>query len=126
MPTRAFTKAELEESMVLLQVAKAIEASADGDSEDDDEDVAQLLVLAACEPAMRRVRQEIGVEERLSIDRLRREAAAAGIFGDDMNASVMYHWFGFRLSELPVVVQALQPPAGIRTRGSVAEICLLS
>ena len=110
MPTRAYCAAELDDSQLMLDAALAL------DSEDEDEaELQEMLMLAACEPAIKRLRQEIG-SEKLSLNRLRREAAEHGITGDDVSWNV-YSKFGFHLPELETVVKVLSPGDDFSTRG---------
>ena len=110
MPTRAYSAAELDEAAMLLDVAGAL------DSEDEDEaEVKELLILGACEPAVKRLRQDIG-PEKLSIARLRREAADRGITGDDVSRNI-YCKYGFYLDELQVVCRVLSPGDNFETIG---------
>ena len=90
MPTRACCAADLDDSQLMLDAALAL------DSEDEDEaELQEMLVQAACEPAVKRLRQEIG-SEKLSLNRMRREAAEHGITGDDVSWTV-YSEYGFHL-----------------------------
>ena len=73
MPTRSAFAADLDDSALVLELAKQMDSD---DSED--EEMQEYLLLSACEPALKRLRQEIG-KEKLSISRLRREAGALGI-----------------------------------------------
>ena len=95
---------------MLGELAMAI-ASDDEDS--NDEELVDTLLLGACEPLVKDVRQQIG-PERLSLARLQREAAAAGLDADTASRNI-YKNFRFRLEELPRVVAALDPPHGFRT-----------
>ena len=110
MPTRPYTVRELEDSEMLGELAMAI-ASDDEDS--SDEELVDALLLGACEPLVKDIRQQIG-PERLSLARLQREAAAAGLDADTASRNI-YKNFRFRLEELPRVVAALDPPHGFRT-----------
>ena len=110
MPTRPYTVRELEDSEMLGELAMAI-ASDDEDS--SDEELVDALLLGACEPLVKDMRQQIG-PERLSLARLQREAAAAG-FDADTASRIIYKNYRFRLEELPRVVAALDPPHGFRT-----------
>ena len=84
--------------------------------DDGDAEMAAFACFgAAAEPLVKRQKQNIG-DELLSLARLKREAAQRGLDGDDMSRNV-YQRFGFRLSDLPVVVSAFQMPAEIKTRG---------
>ena len=74
MPTLATTVMELREAEMLFEVAGALD---DSDASSSDEENADMLRLAACEPLMRRRLQNIG-PERLSLARLQREYAARG------------------------------------------------
>ena len=95
---------------MLGELAMAI-ASDDEDS--SDEELVDALLLGACEPLVKDMRQQIG-PERLSLARLQREAAAAGLDADTASRNI-YKNFRFRLEELPRVVAALDPPHGFRT-----------
>ena len=108
MPTRPATADEVAEAELFMQIAAALDPD-----DSDEEDVQEMFLFAACEPAVKRLRQEIG-GEKLSIERLRREAAAAGIEGDDISWNV-YQKFGFHLADLPTVVDALDVPDEIKT-----------
>ena len=79
MPTLATTVMELREAEMLFEVAGALD---DSDASSSDEENADMLRLAACEPLMRRRLQNIG-PERLSLARLQREYAARGF--DDLD-----------------------------------------
>lgn len=72
-------------------------------------------MLAAAEPLQRRHLQDIG-PERLSLRRLRREAAARGRDDDDSSVTT-YIKFGYRLQWLPHVMAALDPPDKFETEG---------
>ena len=110
MPTRACCAADLDDSQLMLDAALAL------DSEDEDEaELQEMLVQAACEPAVKRLRQEIG-SEKLSLNRMRREAAEHGITGDDVSWTV-YSEYGFHLPELETVVKVLSPGDDFSTRG---------
>ena len=103
-------------SELFLQLSLLLEDSDDSSSDDSssDDDMPDLLLYAAAEPFTRRLRQEIG-RETLSIDRLKREAAA---WMDDGDVSWnVYSRFGYHLGELQTVVDALEVPSGIRTTG---------
>lgn len=112
MPTPATFATELDESAFLLEMSAALDDSDDS----DEEEMQELLLLAGIEPAAKRLRQEIG-EQRLSLERLRREAAEAGVTGDDVSWNV-YQRFGFHLTELPIVIRALDVPMGDLPDGS--------
>ena len=73
MPTRAFyTGGELEESVLALEIAAALED--EGGIDDDHEELIDIIIMFAAEPLQRRLAQLVG-PERLSLERLRREAA---------------------------------------------------
>ena len=110
MPTRPWTALELRDSAFLLDVAAGL--SEDSSS---DESLADCMLDDACEPFVRRRLQEIG-PETLSIARLQREANERGFNEDDVS-SLTYTNYMFGLSYLPVVVNALDPPAFFRTVG---------
>ena len=109
MPTRSAFAADLDDSALVLELAKQMDSD---DSED--EEMQEYLLLSACEPALKRLRQEIG-KEKLSISRLRREAEALGIEGDEMSWNV-YSRYGFHLDGLEVVVPLLNPGDDFLTR----------
>ena len=79
MPTLATTVMELREAELLFKVAGALD---DSDASSSDEETADMVRLAACEPLMRRRLQNIG-PERLSLARLQRDYAARGF--DDLD-----------------------------------------
>jgi len=108
MPTRAFTARELGESELLAQLATGI-----SDEDSGDDELVDDLTVACCDPLVKERKQEIG-QERLSLLRLQREAAAAGLDAETASANI-YCNYGFRLEDLPAVVQALDPPPGFRT-----------
>lgn len=110
MPTLPYSTLELEESEFLMELASYI-------SEDDmdDEELVDWLLDDSVAPFMRIRHQEIG-PERLSMARLQRENAAAGLDEFDVSSNI-YTEFGFTLAELPDVIQALAPPPGFRTVG---------
>ena len=97
MPTQPYTGAEIDESRLLLDVMKALD-----DGDESDEEIADVLLVAAAEPLQRRLLQDIG-PKRLSLQRLHREAAARGRTDEDASVTV-YIKFGFRLEWLPHVV----------------------
>ena len=69
MPTRPFTRMETDLAQNIARVATQI----DTDSESSgDEGLVDHLILAACEPMVKRLKQDIG-DEHLSLARLRRE-----------------------------------------------------
>jgi len=105
-----YTAAELDDSRLLLELL----AHLDQGGLDDDELRDALLIFAA-EPLTRSLKQQIG-PERLSVERLRREAAACGCDADDASITV-YIKYGFRLEWLPHVVEALEVPEQIETDG---------
>ena len=108
MPTRPFTIRELTDSELLAQLAMLVD-----DDASDDEELVDELLIACCDPLIRERKEEIG-PERLSLQRLHRDAAAAGLASETMSANI-YCDYRFRLEDLPAVVQALDPPAGFRT-----------
>jgi hypothetical protein len=110
MPSRAFTAADVDDSMDYVAMAVVLEGS---DESDDDEQL--VAAIAAAEPWSRRLVQSIGPEV-LSIDRLEREALERGSFDGDVSWNV-YSRFGYHLQQLREVIDALAPPAGIRTVG---------
>ena len=114
MPTLATTVMELREAEMLFEVAGALD---DSDASSSDEENADMLRLAACEPLMRRRLQNIG-PERLSLARLQREYAARGFDDLDVCTEVTTKYM-FRLEDLPSVVAALDMPAGFRTETGV-------
>ena len=69
MPTQPYTAGELADTRLLLEVAEALVQ----DGDESDEEVADMLVLAAVEPLQRSHLQDIG-PEKLSVRRLQREA----------------------------------------------------
>jgi len=109
MPTQPYTAGELADTRLLLEVAEALVQ----DGDESDEEVADMLVLAAVEPLQRSHLQDIG-PEKLSVRRLQREAAALGRDSDDVSVTT-YIKYGFRLEWLPLVVQALEVPDEIET-----------
>ena len=72
-----------------------------------------MLIQAACEPFMKKRQQDIG-PERLSLERLQREARERG-FDNDTQSTSIWSRYMFRLEHLSLVVEALDPPAGFRT-----------
>ena len=121
MPTRPYFAADLDDSKQLLEAATMLAAFDDSDCEE----AANLLVLAAAEPAVKRLKQDIGAE-KLSLKRLFKEAEAKGLGGDDLAWNV-YHDYGFHLAELPTVIRALQVPDKVKLRRNVftGEECVL-
>ena len=93
MPTEPYTGSELEESRLLLNI---VDALFDGD--EDDQDVAEMLLLNAVEPLQRQLFQDIG-PEKLSLARLLREALASWRDADAASVTT-YIKFGFRLEWL--------------------------
>ena len=75
-----------------------------------DEEIADDLLEAACEPLLKRRREEIG-PERLSLERLGRYVD----FTVGHDSATVYAKFGFRFADLALVVQALDPPSCFRT-----------
>ena len=110
MPTRPYNAGELHDSEALIEAAFLI----DSDDSSSDESLADMLMAAACEPLVRRRVQDIG-PERLSLERLQREARERG-FDDETMSTEIYTRFMFRLEDLPAVVAALDPPPGFRTQ----------
>ena len=78
MPTLPYSAMELD---IARDIASAA-AQIDPDSDSSDDELIDQLLLAACEPMVKTLKQEVG-DERLSIERLQREAAARGTVGDD-------------------------------------------
>ena len=114
MPTRPFTRMELD----LAQDVAGVMAQIDSDSESSgDEGLVDQLLLAACEPLVKRLKQDVG-DEHLSLARLQRECEACGLVGDDKCRNI-YNAYGFWLEDLPNVVSLLNPPAGFRTPNGV-------
>lgn len=111
MPTKAYTKGEIDDAELVMQAVLALGE----DSDSDCEDLQEVLLLACAEPFNRQLKQTIGFR-RLSIARLREDIRAHGVSEDDVSWTV-YHKFGFRLADLEAVVQALDVPALLRTRG---------
>ena len=101
MPTLATTVMELREAEMLFEVAGALD---DSDASSSDEETADMVRLAACEPLMRRRLQNIG-PERLSLARLQRDYAARGFDDLDVCTEVTTKYM-FRLEDLPSVVAA--------------------
>ena len=93
MPCYPFTAGELDESKTLIELCMHLD-----DGDDSDVELAEDLLLMAAEPLQRGSKQEIG-PEKLSLERLRREAAERGTDGDDPSPT-LYYRFGFRLSWL--------------------------
>ena len=112
MPSGVRTHMERDIAASYLEAALLL--SSDDDDTDDEELVDQLL-FAGMEPMVKRRRQVIG-KERLSIERLRREAANTRnelpIEGDDEACSVQTK-FRFRLNDLQRVVAALEVPVSV-------------
>ena len=108
MPSRPFTAADLDESVLFMDAANALMRSEDSDAED----MAFLLQVAAVEPLVKRSRQEVG-KARLSLERLQEEAASRGFDEDNVSQNV-YDRFGFHLNHLKVVVQRLEVPEKVR------------
>ena len=77
MPCYPFTAGELDESKTLIELCMHLD-----DGDDSDVELAEDLLLMAAEPLQRGSKQEIG-PEKLSLERLRREAAERGTDGDD-------------------------------------------
>ena len=106
---------------------------ASDDDDTSDEEFVDQLIFAGMEPQLKRRRQVIGAE-RLSIDRLRREAAntrnGQEIANDDEPGSV-YTKYRFRLDDLARVVAALEVPeefsttSGHKFSGEEAVLLLL-
>ena len=69
MPSRPYFAGELRESSVLLEFAAALDSG-----DESDQELAEELFLMAAEPMLRRNIQAIG-PEKLSVERLTREAA---------------------------------------------------
>ena len=113
MPTQAITSMTAKHACNAAEFAVAIGADSDADS--DDEELAEMMFLEACEPFTQRLLQDIGAE-KLSIARLQREQAARGR-GDGDESWNVYGRFGFYMKDLPAVVDALDAPAGFRTAG---------
>ena len=78
MPTRPYTAMELDIAEELVQVAAQL------DSDTSDEELADDLLLAAADPLIKRLKQEVG-PEHLSLARIRRECEERGTDGDDMS-----------------------------------------
>ena len=110
MPSYPFTAGELDESKTLIELACLLD-----DGDDSDLELGEELLMLAAEPMQRGSKQEIG-PEKLSLGRLRREAAERGTDGDDPS-STLYFRFGFRLSWLEEVVNELQVPEKFETIG---------
>jgi nuclease HARBI1 len=114
MPTRPWTRAEIEDSKLLADAASMLRSC-------DDEDatmVAFLALGAAAEPFAKRQKQQVGME-RLSLARLQREAAQQGMMGDDTSKNI-YQRFGFRLEDLPSIINAFNFPMKNKSRGGHA------
>ncbi len=73
-----------------------------------------VMIVTAAHPLVREMLQNIGAE-RLTLERLQRENAEAGFTEDCVGLSVATR-FGFRLADLPAVIEALQMPEGVRSR----------
>ena len=69
---------ELDIAEELVQVAAQL------DSDTSDEELADDLLLAAADPLIKRLKQEVG-PEHLSLARIRRECEECGTDGDDMS-----------------------------------------
>ncbi|KAL1504141.1 hypothetical protein AB1Y20_010551 [Prymnesium parvum] len=105
MPTRPFrASVDLDDAQFCIAAARVLQSADD----DDADDMAGLLFFAAAEQMMRCIRQEIG-NEHLSVENIRRDAAAQGFGGDVFSANI-YDRFGFHLDELEIVVEKLQVP----------------
>ena len=94
--------------MALLECGMELDSGSSSD-----ESIADLLIDEACKPFARQRLQEIG-PERLSLERLQREARERGFEPDDLSTSIWSKYM-FRLADLPAVVEALDPPPGFRT-----------
>mmetsp|Transcript_18930 Transcript_18930/g.28494 ORF Transcript_18930/g.28494 Transcript_18930/m.28494 type:complete len:174 (-) Transcript_18930:725-1246(-) len=122
MPTRPFRAADLDDAQFCIAAARVLQSADDEDADD----MAGLLLFAAAEPLMRSIRQEIG-NEHLSVESIRRDAAAQGFGGDVFSANI-YDRFGFHLDELEIVVEKLQVPLVVRIkrdRFTGEECCVL-
>ena len=110
MPHRAYSAAELRESMVLFETVKLSMATASSSDE-----LALLLVqlLQAAEPLCRPLRSLVG-RERLSLARLQHEVSQ---FDGDVVVKSIYDEYRFELHELPLVIAAINLPPVIRTHG---------
>ena len=108
MPTLPYTAMELGDAELMVQLAGSISDDSSGDEETVD-----TLILSACDPLLRKLKQEIG-PERLSLQRLQREAAASGLDAETASHNI-YTDYRFRLEHLPRVVAVLNPPPGFRT-----------
>lgn len=121
MPTRPFTAQELEDAelaMLLAQLRRNWRRRHLGRLEfahRASERVERVLLALAAETLSRSMRSRIG-PERLSLARLQREAAEVGA-GDGVQSRDIYARFGFRLEDLPRVIEALRAPAGFRLQG---------
>ena len=98
MPSRPFTAADLDDIKLFVTIGHELQLNGDSDSEH----MASLLHIAAAEPLVRISRQEVG-PERLSMCRLKLEAAARGFTGDTISSNI-YDRFCFHLEDLEVVV----------------------
>ncbi|KAL1519908.1 hypothetical protein AB1Y20_023397 [Prymnesium parvum] len=83
MPTRPFRAADLDDAQFCIAAARVLQSADDEDADD----MAGLLLFAAAEPLMRSIRQEIG-NEHLSVESIRRDAAAQGFGGDVFSANI--------------------------------------
>ena len=110
MASHPFTAGELDQSKTLIELCMHLD-----DGDDSDVELGEDLLLMAAEPLQRGFKQEIG-PEKLSLERLRREAAERGTGGDDLS-STLYLRFGFHLSWLEEVVHELQVPEKFETIG---------
>lgn len=121
MPTRAFTAADIDDSGFLLDAAHVFMSLGDSDAED----IAGLLLLAAADPFMKVMRQDVGIE-RLSLERLNREATSRGVGGNVVSHNV-YDRFGFHLEHLATVVHVLDVPARVKVKRDTftGEECVL-
>jgi len=121
MPTRPFRAADLDDAQFCIAAARVLQSADDEDADD----MAGLLLFAAAEPLMRSIRQEIG-NEHLSVESIRRDAAAQGFGGDVFSANI-YDRFGFHLDELETVVEKLQVPLVVRIKRDrfTGEECVL-
>lgn len=95
--------------MTVVQLALGIDPD-----DSDDEDLAEQLFIQACDPLAEDLYQDIG-PERLSMERLLREHDEAG--GDDRGTPWdVRNRFGFKLADLPLIIQAFDLPEGFQTR----------
>ena len=102
--------ADIDDSKAGVEMANALQEL--GDPNHDD--TIELLLLAAAEPFTRELRQSVG-KEVLSLARLEREATEQGLVGDLMPHNV-YDRFGYHLTDLRVVVEALRVPEVVRIK----------